>query len=244
MGNNEFKYLNREEFGALTHLRELYLDGNQISSITDNTFRSSHLTVLNLASNLIARVGGSAFFNSTIMSLDLSANKFDSLDELTFAQIRSNLTNLNLSNNTKLKLSPLLPILGDLPRLKHLSLAYNNYEDLPLELFERQGELEFLNLSGNHLPDIFPHQFSHLVRLRVLDLSRNRLKGLDELVLSQFDRMRSLQRIYLHGNIWACDLCHIRHLLRWVQRTPPFSNGCSQLNGKKNITYERREFVQ
>ncbi|CAG7828012.1 unnamed protein product, partial [Allacma fusca] len=138
--------------------------GNQISVITDATFHSSRLHVLKLSRNHIARVTGKAFFNSTIDSLDLSGNKFDTLEKLTFSNI-ANLTKLDLSGNPKLKLSPVLTILGNNPQLIYLSLASNDYEDLPLQLFEKQGQLEFLNLSSSRLLVLFPHQLSHLNNL-------------------------------------------------------------------------------
>lgn len=97
-----------------------------------------------------------------------SGNKFETLERVTFSEIKKSLIELELNRNPKLKLSSLLLILAENPQLNRLSLANNNYEDLPLDLFELQGELRFLNLSGNNLFALFPHQLSHLYKLEML----------------------------------------------------------------------------
>ncbi|CAL8140375.1 unnamed protein product [Orchesella dallaii] len=229
LGLNEFQYLRREEFSRLPRLHTLYLDGNLISSIVDHAFHSVQLKILTLGHNRIARVDRFAFFNATIERLDLSANKFESLDKLTFTELRTQdtLKELDLSRNPRLKISPLIIILSENPQLEGLSLAYNELEDIPLDLFELQGNLRYLNLSGNRLNELYLHHFTHLHSLRVLDLSWNLLKGLDGDILTHIDRVATFQDIRLEGNPWHCDLCHIVSLLKWVQRTSLFKDGCS-----------------
>lgn len=229
MGDNEFKYLNKEEFSRLPRLHTLYLDGNQISAIVDHAFHSAQLQVLTLGHNRIVRIDRLAFFNATIQRLDLSANKFESLDKLTFGELRTRdtLRALDLSKNPRLKITPLIVILGENPQLESLSLAYNDLDELPLDLFELQGNLRQLNLSGNRISELHLHQLSHLHNLQVLDLSNNRLKGMDADILNHIDRAATFQTINLEGNPWQCDLCHIVPLLKWVQRTHLFKDGCA-----------------
>lgn len=228
LGENEFKYLNKEEFSRLPRLHTLYLDGNQISAIVDFTFHSAQLLKLSLGSNRIVRIDRYAFYNATIKSLDLSGNKFDSLDKLTFGELRTRdtLRELDLSKSPRLKMSPLIVILGENPQLERLSLAYNDLTELPLDLFELQGNLRELNLSGNSLTELYLHQLSHLHKLQVLDLSHNRIKGLDSSIFLHIDRTATFQDIRLEGNPWHCDLCNIVPLLRWVQNTHLFKDGC------------------
>lgn len=138
----------------------------------DHAFHSAQLNVLTLGSNRIVRIDRLAFFNATIQSLDLSANKFEALDKFTFTELRGKdtLRELDLSKNPRLKMSPLLVILGENPQLESLSLAYNDLDELPLDLFELQGNLRRLNLSGNRLSELYLHQLSHLVNLQVIPL--------------------------------------------------------------------------
>jgi Leucine-rich repeat (LRR) protein len=232
LGDNEFKYLNREEFGSLIHLEQLFLNGNQLSAITDEAFRSSRLHLLSLASNRIVRIDRSSFANSTVGDLDLSGNKFESLDAQIFTSLKRNMTRLNLSRNPRLKLSSLGILLSDHPQLKYLSLAESKYEDLPLDLFEKQRQLEFLNLSGNYLTDVYYLQLNSLTAIRVLDLSSNRLKGIDGDVLAFIDRLYNFDDLRINGNPWACDLCNIPVLLKWIQMHPSFTRACSEPYGK------------
>lgn len=159
------------------------------------------------------------------------------MDRSTFSEIKKTLVDLDLSRNPKLKLSPLLIILAENPQLKSLSLANNKYSDLPLDLFELQNDLEFLNLSGNSLVSLFPHQLSHLYKLQVLDLSYNLFEGMNPDVLSHIQRLKGFRKIRMEGNPWVCDLCHIQSLLKWVQTTDYFKGGCSDPYGKKYLIF-------
>ena len=164
--------------------------------------------------------------------MDLSGNQFETLDAQLFTSLKRNLTKLNLSRNPKLKLSSLGILLSDHPQLKSLSLGENKYEELPLDLFEKQTKLEYLNLSGNYLTDIYHLQINSLRSLRVLDLSHNRLKGIDGDVLGFIDGLYNFDNFQINGNPWACDLCHIPVLLKWIQMHPSFTMACSEPYGK------------
>ena len=228
MGQNEFKYLNREEFGSLIHIKELYLDGNQISAITDDTFKSSRFKVLSLASNRILRIDRKAFENTTIQHLDLSGNKFDTIDkDIVGLKARPNFTRVDLSRNPKLQMKSLLIFLAENTQLKWLALSGNAYEELPPKMFENQRRLEFLNLSANNFKELYAHNLNGLGFLKVLDLSFNKFKGMTSEILSQFGKLYALEDIRLNGNPWSCDLCYIPQLLSWVRRSQLFRKGCS-----------------
>lgn len=233
LGQNDFKYLNREEFGSLIHLKELYLDGNQISAITDDTFRSTRLKILSLGSNRILRIDRKAFENATIQHLDLSGNKFDVIDkDIIGVKEKHNFTRIDLSRNPKLQMRSLLIFLGENVQLKWLSLSGNQYEELPPKIFNYQKSLEFLNLSGNYFKELHSQHFNGLGYLKVLDLSYNRFKGLTSNLLNQFSKLYALEDIRLNGNPWSCDLCYISELLNWVRRSPMFRKGCNVQPGK------------
>jgi Leucine-rich repeat (LRR) protein len=209
------------------------MDGNQISAITDETFRSLRLQSLTLRSNRIVRIDRHAFYNATVVRLDLSGNQFEQLERATFSQMKRHLTDFDLSRNPRLKLSNLLIILAELINLERLNVCCNGWEDIPLDLFELQGpSLLHLNLSGNKLNSLIPHQLSHLDKLQSLDLSYNSFKGLDEDVLQIVDRI-GLGDLILEGNPFACDLCHVSGLIKWV-RTRGYSrhSTCSIRTGR------------
>jgi Leucine-rich repeat (LRR) protein len=168
-----------------------------------------------------------AFVNASVNTLDLSGNKFDSLNKLIFLDLKHNLSKLDLSRNPSLKLSSLLIILSENMRLKWLSVARNNYEELPLDLFEDNRPLQHLNLSYNRLKELFPRQFNPLLSLQILDLSYNRLRGIEADVLTSFDRISTIREIRLEGNPFSCDLCHIPPLHKWVQTSPIFRKACT-----------------
>jgi len=228
LGQNEFRYLNREEFGSLIHLRELYLDGNQISSVIDDTFRSQNFHHLSLSSNLIARIDRNAFQNTSVGWLDLSGNKFETLEVQIFnPAMRRNLTRLELNRNPKLGMTPLSILLSANAQLRILSLAENNYKEIPMNLFEKLEKLEVLNISGNHLTDISAYLLTPLHELNILDISANRMKGIDGEFLTYVDRLHHFGDLRLHGNPFACDLCNIPPLLKWIPMHPNLAYGCN-----------------
>lgn len=53
------------------------------------------------------------------------------------------------------------------------------------------------------------------------------MKGIDGDILNHIDRVATFRDIRLAGNPWQCDLCHIVPLLKWVQRTHLFKDGCT-----------------
>ncbi|CAL8118306.1 unnamed protein product [Orchesella dallaii] len=223
---NEFTHLREEEFSGLQSLEELLLDGNRLTSLTEESFSGVRLVHLSLASNGLGSIDRTAFHNASVNYLDLGGNKFETLNKLLFLYLKHNLTKLDLSRNPRLKLASLLILLSENTRLRWLSLARNNYEDLPLDLFEDQRMLQHLNLSYNRLRELFPRQFTSLASLQVLDLSHNRLRGIEGEVLQDFDRISTIREIRLEGNPWSCDLCYIPAMIKWTQQNPLFRKGC------------------
>jgi len=201
--------------------------------LPEESFRFTRIRHLSLASNGLTSIDRTAFVNASVSTLDLSGNKFESLNKLIFLDLKHNLTKLDLSRNPHLKLSSLLIILSENTKLKWLSVSRNNYEDLPLDLFEDNRPLQHLNLSHNRLKELFPRQFNNLLNLQILDLSYNRLHGIESDVLAAFDRISTIREIRLEGNPWSCDLCHIPPLHKWVQNSPIFRKGCTIHNSKE-----------
>lgn len=235
MRHNDFTHLREGEFSGLQSLEELYLDGNRLTQLTDESFSGVRLVHLGLSNNNMGVVDRTAFHNASVNQLDISLNKFEALNKMIFLYLKHNLTKIDMSRNPRLKLASLLIILSENTRLRWLSLARNNYEDLPLDLFEDQRMLQHLNLSHNRLRELFPRQFTSLSSLQVLDLSHNRLRGIEGEVLQDFDKISTIREIRLEGNPWSCDLCYIPALLKWTQQSPLFRKGC--MHSKSNFFY-------
>lgn len=97
-------------------------------------------------------------------TLNLSGQKLSSVPKYVFE--RTNLTNLNLSNNL---LSGSLPAeIRLLSKLRSLDLSNNNFTGVPAEIGQL-SQLEILDLSGNAITGL-PHELANLKNLKSLDL--------------------------------------------------------------------------
>ncbi|XP_063230521.1 insulin-like growth factor-binding protein complex acid labile subunit [Bacillus rossius redtenbacheri] len=226
LGDNEFKYVDSDEFRNLRRLQVLRLDGNQLPVVLEKTFSGSpvdgHLDLrhVDLARNRLAVVTAQAFANlSTLRQLDLSYNKLDRLDAATFLPMADSLRSLNLSGNT-VPLAEVKYFLQQLPRLRDLGLADMGVSQLPADLFGYHEHLKTLNLSGNHFTHLPAQRLSAVPKLYELDLSRNRFRGLDDRLLL---RLEAVKRVHLRDNPWVCDLCNVMPLLSRANRSSPSS---------------------
>ncbi|XP_068083904.1 insulin-like growth factor-binding protein complex acid labile subunit [Anabrus simplex] len=216
LGDNEFKYVASDEFRDLRKLQVLKLDGNQLPVVLERSFGGQlELQKLSLARNRLAKVTTTAFANlTTLRDLDLSYNKLDHLETTTFLPLNESLRRLELSGNT-VPLTEVKYVLQVVLKLREISLADMGLSELPLGFLVYHEHLRFLNLSGNSFFH-FPVQIlSPVPKLQELDLSRNKFRGLDEGLLSRFE---SIKTVHLHGNPWACDLCHITPILTHINK--------------------------
>ncbi|KAF4519203.1 hypothetical protein B566_EDAN013497 [Ephemera danica] len=237
LSENQFKFLGADEFVELRRLRELYLDGNQLSVVLDKTFGAStpKLHILSLSRNRIAKVTTNAFVNATSLSkLDLGHNKLDHLDAAALTPISEPLRTLTLSGNN-IPANELKHALQSVLKLQELNLADMSITQLPLGVFVFHDHLMSLNLSGNAFAH-FPAQIlAPVTRLQNLDLSSNRFRGLDSRLVSRLERAEvtpgseaEVMPVKLPGtggvtvkltdNPWSCDRCHIGPLLEWISR--------------------------
>ncbi|KAM7250186.1 hypothetical protein ACFE04_022069 [Oxalis oulophora] len=162
---------------------------------------------------------------ATLEYLDLSHNNFSSpFSSLDFGNC-SQLSFINLSTNsfsgsqfpTKLSNCKLLEtidfshnllgdkndipgaLLGNFKKLKHLSLAHNQFSgNIPPQLGQTCGTLEFLDLSMNKLIGELPSIFLSCSSLKSLNLGSNQLSG--DFLTTVVSKLQDLMFIYVPFN--------------------------------------------
>jgi Leucine-rich repeat (LRR) protein len=163
-----------------TNLRELYLNGVNMSSI-----RESSLSMLkNLSSSLVSlslrNTALQGNMSSDILSLpnlqklDLSMNE-DLHGKLPTSNWSTPLSYLDLSFSD---FSGEIPYsIGQLKSLAHLSLMNCSFDGLVPSSLSNLTQLTFLDLSNNNLKGEIPNVFGNLIKLNFLALSFNNLSG-------------------------------------------------------------------
>ncbi|XP_053608070.1 chaoptin-like [Plodia interpunctella] len=132
------------------------------------------------------------FANNRVEKLSVSYNKLTSIHRDLFLSLKNSLEHLEVEHN---KLSQLPDSLGQVARLRHLSLAYNQLDEAP----PLPSRIQTLSLAGNFLTSI-PSALQTLEpgSIRYLDLSYNRISNL--LPNEFLDWSTSLGTINLRGN--------------------------------------------
>lgn len=210
-----------EAFAPLTALKDLYLQGNQLSKIDPKDFASlKELESLHLEGNQIQVIPEHAFRSlAKLQELWLFANN----PKFTFDKKGP----LN-PEETILRASAL----SDLPLLKYLDLSYNSIALLPDNLLSGNRSLEWMSCAHNKIEEI-PAQFlSGLNNLRVLDLEDNRTQKMG--VHALYGPSSHLD-IYIKGNNvlgmhkFSSDFELSKKIFaRYLSKIP----GCSYLFGK------------
>ncbi|XP_060668876.1 receptor-like protein 53 [Ziziphus jujuba] len=182
----------------LSQLTELYLSGNNFSSINQllpSVGKLSKLTILKLAA---LQLSGELAFSlgnlSRLEILDLSKNNFSGQIPSSFGNLKK-LQSLNLMYSG---VSGNIPSsLGDLIRLEDLILQGNNLNSqIPL-ILGNLTNLDHLDLSENNLSGQIPDSLGNLTKLENLYLFRNNLSGQIPPSLVNLTR---LENLYLSEN--------------------------------------------
>ncbi|XP_043941739.1 leucine-rich repeat-containing protein 53 [Protopterus annectens] len=160
LSNNGIRIINEDAFNALTNMKTLQLDHNQISShtITANTFNKlQNLEVLILSNNALGTLNGTWFANlKKLKSLHLNGNMIQKIEENIFASL----------NHYELKI---------------LDLSNNFISYVSRTAFVGLLQLNVLELSRNNLT-VLTNPFSHLLMLTILSLDLNHWNCSCELV--------------------------------------------------------------
>jgi hypothetical protein len=189
------------EVGALTHLVELYLYGNHLTSVPSQIGALSALEQLNLGhawlggndlTTLPAELGDLA----SLWNLSICNNQLTSLPD-NFWNL-TDLWYLYLSGN---QLSDLPPGLSNLTLLVHLSLYDNQLTTLPGEIGDL-GSLTQLSLNSNELTSL-PSEIGNLTTLTSLTLFDNPLVGE---IPSSMTQLQQLTRFTFYDTEWCVPL--------------------------------------
>jgi Leucine-rich repeat (LRR) protein len=145
--NCELFNLTSNKFGETKKLKDLDINRNNISTISDDSFQGApHIEVLKLMMNQIQVISEFAFRGlSELKELKLNHNKIQILEANLFFGLKS---------------------------LNHLNISYNQIDELKKGLFETNQNLQEFDASRNKISKVFPFIFNNLT-LMFLDLSDN-----------------------------------------------------------------------
>lgn len=197
-------------------LSTLHLDGNHITVLASGGLTGPPLTTLTLAHNRLSSLEPHAFTNSTLVHLDLAHNRLTRLRSDAVNDGFSRMRRLRLSGNP-LRLENLVQVVPRTRQMRHLELAHLGLTALPADLLRQARHLKTLNVSSNLLSKFPASALFATPHLTVLDLSHNNFRGLPQALVTAFTTMSSLERVWLQGNPWRCEQCHLGPMLAWLQ---------------------------
>ncbi|XP_062872065.1 platelet glycoprotein Ib alpha chain [Trichomycterus rosablanca] len=146
---NRFLSLTWSSYSRFTHLHELDLNQNLITTVQPPGPVLAKLHVLRLSNNKLSGLGPKAFSSApNLMEVYLDGNALRVLDESTFGDL-PHLEVINLSRNELHVLPPRLLDLVSSGTLKTFDLEGNRVQQLPDGFFTSKPELPYVYLSQN-----------------------------------------------------------------------------------------------
>lgn len=223
LNNNRIKDLNGAVNG-LPILKQLYLRGNQIHNINEESLKIiKHLEIFDLSSNDLEQIKPimfsrhwEHFANASICKIILSENQIVSVPNATSNEISSRFvrqshthnvdvsTDLNLSGNliTDIQYNAFQSLI----KLVNLNLSNNkliNFAVNPNDLVH----LKYLNLSTNFIMELYYETFSSMNNLQNLDLSFNQLDYIPDMAFNNNYNLKHVNMTY--NEIEKLDAIHI-----------------------------------
>ena len=223
----------------LTHVQELVLNDNNITSLEKDIFVSKGLTELNLISLdrcglqiiELGALNGLTKLTYLLMQINglggITGRTFEGMSRLEYLVLRYNriehldvdmfwglvsLQHLYLEGNELLKLHP--DIFVGLPKLERLDLGANRGLHIPTDRhFITSYPLKFLDISDCNVSSVSVETFAKVSALETLDLRYNKLRSIDINILKILPKLSTL---YLYGNALQCD-CQLQEVWRWCQ---------------------------
>ena len=196
LDNNQLTSLSKSMFDQLTALTHLELFGNQLTSLPAGVFDNlTALTTLTLGQNQLTSLPSGIFDKLTsLTSLDLILNQLSSLPTGIFDKLTA-LTFLSLDRIQVTSLP--VGIFDKLTAVTNLSLHQNQLSSLPSGIFDKLTALTSLTLFSNQLTNLPTGIFDKLTALTDLSLGGNGLIGLPSGI---FDKLTALTFLTLNDN--------------------------------------------
>lgn len=188
-------------FGNESKLQYLDISFNNISNVTDATFKNiSQLKVLHMSNNQIEYFNND-FTNSlaNLSELSLASNHIKEMINITFFKV---LQSVNLSNNEIDYVDH--SQFQNLNSLQLLSLSGNKIKTLPPGTFQQLKSLILLDISSNYITDIRFGSFRGLNSTSIINLSYNKLKFINVEVFHECFDLKTL--IIDYNNISNIDV--------------------------------------
>ena len=233
LSHNLIARLNLEEMKKIVYLQELWVEENNISFISEKSFRNNfmleslnmggneladlkpgifqglkNLLKLNLNQNRISRLKNGTFQHLiSLNKLDLSGNEIFVIERGAFSGL-GHLTHLNLANNKLRKVSEFN--FNKLASLRTLCLAFNLIEAIEETSFSNLMHLKSLSVNQNNLTAV-PKALKFPTALVDLDLSSNPVQFIP---LEAFARLHSLE--FLNLSFSSIRVFHGKHLKRML----------------------------
>ncbi|XP_050716360.1 leucine-rich repeat-containing protein 40-like isoform X2 [Eriocheir sinensis] len=170
-------------------LTRLYLNSNQLASLSPMINNLQSLQVLDLSDNLLSTLPSTLGELTCLQRLNLSHNKLQELPA--GAYILPDLRSLQLDHNN---FSSLPDDLGNLPVLEYLDVSHNALTSLPFSIGYLQRLSKF-NASENEITEL-PPEIGDCFALSQLDLTHNKIESLPDTI----GNLRKLEQLYLRHN--------------------------------------------
>uniref|UniRef100_K3X9W6 Disease resistance R13L4/SHOC-2-like LRR domain-containing protein n=1 Tax=Globisporangium ultimum (strain ATCC 200006 / CBS 805.95 / DAOM BR144) TaxID=431595 RepID=K3X9W6_GLOUD len=204
-----------ENLGQLVNLKELSLDGNNLSALPESTQQLENLEVLKLENNQLRSLPSQIGHLRRLHTLTAHSNQLAALPE-SFGLL-ANLTTLDLHKNNlkttgdalvqlgslrfldlhqnKLDVFPELPTTQN-PALDHVSLGFNALTSISESSILRvKDSITVLDVRENRLQTL-PEKIAHLYRLKTLDMTNNDLNELP----AGLGYLKDLNHLLVEGN--------------------------------------------
>uniref|UniRef100_A0A8D0GMZ3 Ig-like domain-containing protein n=1 Tax=Sphenodon punctatus TaxID=8508 RepID=A0A8D0GMZ3_SPHPU len=147
-----------------------------------------------------------------VTTLTLSANRINSLQEDSFAEV-TQLQSLWLAHNEISTIGK--GTFSRLVQLKNIDLSHNWIMDFPWGDLYNLTALQMLKLNNNRLLKLPWEAFRTLRDLRSLWINDNNMAAISE---RTFDSTSSLSQLQIHNNPFNCS-CRILWLKKWLENT-------------------------
>ncbi len=228
-----------EEICQLTHLQNLLLRGNKLTTLPKGISQLTRLNYLDFRGNRLTAVPPEVFLLKSLTCIFLSENQ---LAELPAAI--SQLTKLYTLSLTQNKLTALPVEIGQLTKLKSLRLNENKLVILP-EAVCLLTQLQHLYLEENLLVKL-PEGLAQLNKLENLELSSNPLTALPK----NFQTLTALETLYLNDiklkflPDWINQLTKLQYLYLDNNQLTQLPSSLSQLRELNEFSCDNNQLTQ